>query len=79
MTSSTTAHDRWFEDYEPGSVHETGSILVEEAEVLTFGRRFDPQRFHTDVETAKGTGYGGLIASGWHTAALRLWSPSHRG
>jgi len=76
VSFSSPANDRWFEDYEPGSVHETGSIRVEESEVLAFGRRFDPQVFHTDVEAAKATEYGGLIASGWHTAALmmRLYS-----
>ena len=72
MTFPSPATDRWFEDYEPGSVHETGSIRVDEDEVLAFGRRFDPQVFHTDVEAAKGTEYGGLIASGWHTAALMM-------
>lgn len=68
--------NRWFEDYEPGSVHETGSILVTEEEVIAFGRRFDPQPFHTDPEAAARSEYGGLIASGWHTAALmmRLYS-----
>src|SRR5215212_3912950 len=68
--------DRWFEDYEPGSVHEFGSIVVREEEVLAFGRRFDPQPFHTDPEAAAETEYGGLIASGWHTAGLmmRLYS-----
>jgi acyl dehydratase len=66
------ADNRWFEDYEPGSVHEFGSIRVDEEEVLAFGRRFDPQVFHTDPEAAKGTEYGGLIASGWHTAALMM-------
>jgi acyl dehydratase len=68
--------DRWFEDYEPGSVHEFGSIRVDEEEVLAFGRRFDPQPFHTDPEAAARTEYGGLIASGWHTAGLmmRLYS-----
>ena len=76
MSFSAPSNNRWFEDYEPGSVHEFGSIRVEEEEVLAFGRRFDPQLFHTDVEAAKGTEYGGLIASGWHTAALmmRLYS-----
>jgi acyl dehydratase len=70
------ATDRWFEDYEPGSVHEFGSIRVEEDEVLAFGRRFDPQPFHTDPAAAAETEYGGLIASGWHTAGLmmRLYS-----
>lgn len=64
--------DRWLDDYEPGVVHEFGSIRVEEDEVLAFGRRFDPQPFHTGHETARETEYGGLIASGWHTAALMM-------
>jgi acyl dehydratase len=74
--SSLPVHERWFEDYVPGTVHEFGSIAVEEDEVLAFGRRFDPQTFHTDAEQARRTEYGGLIASGWHTAALmmRLYS-----
>ena len=67
---------RWLEDYVPGSVHEFGTISVDEEEVLAFGRRFDPQPFHTSAESAAETEYGGLIASGWHTAALmmRLYS-----
>jgi acyl dehydratase len=76
MTFRTPENDRYFEDYEPGSVHEFGSIAVTEDEVLSFGRRFDPQVFHTDPEAAARTEYGGLIASGWHTAGLmmRLYS-----
>lgn len=76
MSFAAPAEDRWLEDYEPGSVHEFGDIEVEEAEVLAFGRRFDPQVFHTDPAAARETEYGGLIASGWHTAALmiRLYS-----
>lgn len=63
---------RYLEDYEPGSVHEFGPILVEEEEIIAFGRRFDPQVFHVDAEAAKETQYGGLIASGWHSAALMM-------
>lgn len=63
---------RWFEDYVPGSVHEFGSLRVEEAEVVAFARRFDPQTFHTSEEAARETEYGGLIASGWHTAAMMM-------
>ncbi len=63
---------RYFEDYVSGSVHEFGSIEVEQDEVLAFARRFDPQVFHTDPERAKNTIYGGLIASGWHTAGLMM-------
>jgi acyl dehydratase len=63
---------RYFEDYVAGSVHQFGSVAVEEAEVLDFARRFDPQVFHTDPEAARHTIFGGLIASGWHTASLMM-------
>jgi len=68
----TPVEDRYFEDYVPGSVHEFGSIKVEEEDIVAFGRQFDPQVFHTDPEGAKSTIYGGLIASGWHTASLMM-------
>lgn len=64
--------DRYFEDYVAGSVHEFGSITVEEEEIIAFARRFDPQVFHTDPGAAKDTMYRGLIASGWHTAGLMM-------
>ena len=72
MTFTTPAEDRYFEDYVPGSVHEFGSIAVEEAEMINFARRFDPQPFHIDPEAAKQSLFGGLIASGWHTASLAM-------
>jgi acyl dehydratase len=68
----TPVEDRYFEDYVPGSVHEFGSIKVEEEDIVAFGGQFDPQVFHTDPEGAKSTIYGGLIASGWHTASLMM-------
>ena len=55
-----------------GSVYEFGSIAVEEDEVMDFGRRYDPQPFHTDPEQASETIHGGLIASGWHTGSLAM-------
>ncbi len=63
---------RYFEDYTPGAVYEFGSIGVEEAEVISFAKRFDPQPFHTDPEAAEKSIYGGLIASGWHTIGLMM-------
>ena len=62
---------RWFEDYAEGSAWEFGPLLVDEADVVDFGRRFDPQPFHVDPAAAAGP-YGGLIASGWHTCALMM-------
>ena len=64
--------DRYFEDYVPGAVHEFGSIAVDEDEVLAFGRRYVPLSYHVDKEAAKQSIYGGVIASGWHTAALMM-------
>ena len=63
---------RYFEDYIPGESHEFGAITVEADEVITFAKRFDPQPFHTDPEAGKRSIYGGMIASGWHTAALMM-------
>ena len=53
-------------------MHEFGSIVVDETEVREFGQRFVPLSYHTDPEAAKKSIYGGLIASGWHTAALMM-------
>ncbi len=69
---STTPEDRYFEDYVIGSVHEFGSIVVDEQEVIDFGKRFVPLSYHTDKEAAQKSIFGGLIASGWHTAALMM-------
>jgi acyl dehydratase len=66
------SEDRYFEDYVPGAVHEFGSVAVDEQEVLDFGRRYVPLSYHVDKEAAKNSIYGGLIASGWHTAALMM-------
>ncbi len=72
MTFTTSLKDRWFEDYQIGTTHECGPVTVEENEVIEFGKRFDPQFFHTDPVAAKQSIYGGLIASGWHTASLMM-------
>lgn len=71
-TFTVPVEERYFEDYVAGSVHEFGSIAVEQDEVISFAQRFDPQVFHTDPELAKSTIFGGLIASGWHTAGLMM-------
>jgi acyl dehydratase len=72
MTFASPQKDRYFEDYLPGAVHEFGSIAVGEAEIIEFARNFDPQAFHIDPEAAKLSAFGGLIASGWHTASLTM-------
>jgi acyl dehydratase len=65
-------NERYFEDYLPGPTYEFGPISVSEAEIIDFGKKFDPQYIHTDPEKAARGPFGGLIASGWHTASLMM-------
>jgi len=64
--------DLYLEDHLPGSVYEFGSIVVEEKDIVEYATRYDPQVFHVDPEAARRTSFGGLVASGWHTAALAM-------
>jgi acyl dehydratase len=64
--------DRYFEDYEAGAVYEYGYTSVSEADIVAFAERFDPQPIHTDAQFAGSGPFGGLIASGWHTASLAM-------
>jgi acyl dehydratase len=61
---------RYWEDFEAGQVYELGPHTVTAEEIVEFARQFDPQPFHLDEEAAARGPFGGLIASGWHTAAL---------
>jgi len=72
MKTDDSAQDMYLEDHVPGSVYQFGSVLVTEEEIRDFAKRYDPQPFHTDPDAAKGTSFGGLVASGWHTAALAM-------
>ena len=64
--------DRYFEDYVAGAVYEFGYTTVSEADIIAFAERFDPQPIHVDAQFAAGGPFGGLIASGWHTASLAM-------
>ena len=59
-----------FEDFEIGQTFELGSRTLSKEEMLAFANDFDAQPFHVDEEAAKNSMYGGLIASGWHTASM---------
>jgi acyl dehydratase len=66
------ADRRYFEDYLPGAVYEYGYATVTEPEIIDFATRFDPQPIHTDPQFAAKGPFGGLIASGWHTAGILM-------
>jgi acyl dehydratase len=49
-----------------------GPIPVDEAQIIAFGQEFDPQPFHVDPVQAATGPFGGVVASGWHTASLMM-------
>lgn len=61
---------RYFEDFAPGQTYQLGAYTVGAGDITGFAGRWDPQRFHTNPDQAGTSPYGGLIASGWHTAAI---------
>ena len=60
----------YWEDFTVGRRFELGSHEVTREEVIEFAQRYDPQPFHIDEEAAGRSVFGGLIASGWHTASM---------
>ena len=60
----------WFEDFPIGHKVVLGSYTFTEENILAFAKKYDPQPFHVDKAAAEKSIYGGLIASGWHTAAV---------
>lgn len=60
----------WFEDVPLGNKITIGSYIFTEENIIAFAKKYDPQPFHLDKEAAARSPYGGLIASGWHTAAV---------
>lgn len=59
---------KYFEDIRVGDVYEVGRYTFTADNIKAFATRFDPQAFHVDEEAAARSHFGGLVASGWHTA-----------
>jgi len=53
-----------------GDTFELGDTTMTRESMLAFATQYDPQPFHVDEEKARDSVFGGLIASGWQTAAL---------
>lgn len=63
----------FLEDFVVGQVFgSTRPLRVDKDEIIAFAKKFDPQFFHLDEEAARSSIFGGLVASGWHTAALTM-------
>jgi acyl dehydratase len=63
---------RYLEDFAVGQTFGSGRLRADAERIKAFAAEFDPQPAHLDEDTAKGTFFGGLAASGWHTAALTM-------
>ena len=63
---------RYLEDLAAGVTFTSGSVRIEKDQIMKFATAFDPQPFHLDEEAARETIFGGLAASGWHTAAVTM-------
>lgn len=60
----------YWDDIRVGQFFEAGPRSIEQDEIIAFAEKYDPQYFHTDPDGAKQSQFGGLIASGWQTAAI---------
>ena len=62
----------YLEDLRVGQRFLSGTHQVDEEQIRAFAEQFDPQPFHLDAEAGKATLFEGLVASGWHTAAVTM-------
>ncbi len=71
-TTATTRAKLYLDDLSVGDRFTSGEYALDAEKIKAFALQFDPQPFHTDEEAAKRTFFGGLAASGWHTAAVTM-------
>lgn len=64
--------ERYLEDFTVGHVYSSGRLTVDKERIKAFAAEFDPQPFHQDEDAAGLSIFGGLAASGWHTAAMTM-------
>src|SRR2546430_10809323 len=62
----------YLEDFAPGQKFVSTTLRVDSAAIKAFAAQFDPQPFHLDEDAARGSFFGGLAASGWHTASQTM-------
>lgn len=62
--------DRYLEDIVTGETSAGAPIAMTEAAIIAFATDYDPQAMHVDAAAATKGRFGGIIASGWHVAAL---------
>ncbi|WP_408367752.1 MaoC family dehydratase [Paraburkholderia sp. RL18-103-BIB-C] len=65
-------NERYLEDFAVGQAFGSGRLRIDGERALSFAAEFDPQPFHLDEAEARRSIFGGLAASGWHTAAVTM-------
>jgi len=63
---------QYLEDYAAGQIYRSARMTIDKDQIIAFAGQFDPQPYHLDEEAAYKSVFGGLAASGWHTAALSM-------
>lgn len=66
------ANDRYLEDFTVGETFCSQTVTLDAEMIKAFAVQFDPQPQHLDEIAAASSFFGGLVASGWHTAALTI-------
>jgi len=69
---STLMKKRYFDDLKVGDRFKSEPLSMTEKELVEFAHKFDPQMFHLSRKVAARTIFKGLVASGWHTAAMTM-------
>src|ERR1700716_4331010 len=64
--------ERYLEDFAVGQTFGSGRLHIDGERAIAFAAEFDPQPFHLDEAAARRSIFGGLTASGWHTAAVTM-------
>ena len=62
----------YLDDPTVGQRFASATYTVDAAEIQRFAAEYDPQPFHMDETAARETLFGGLVASGWHTAGMMM-------
>ncbi len=70
--SAESAKFLTLDDIEVGQIFRSSLHKLDESQITTFAGQFDPQPFHLNHQAAESTLFGGLAASGWHTAAITM-------
>jgi len=65
-------HKQYLEDYAAGQIFRSSRVTLDKDQIIAFAGQYDPQPYHLDEEAAYKSVFGGLAASGWHTAALSM-------